>query len=82
MGEWSEWVSGDSVHTPDHPGAGITQSELLRRAAVGFRRAAIDWPEGERWAVARAAKAAEDGYRGLLPEAEQALRSDGCWRQS
>jgi hypothetical protein len=74
--EWFEWASGDCVHAPDRSGAEVTQAEILRRVAVGFRRVAIDWPEGERWAEARAAKAAEDGYRGFLLEAEQALRSE------
>jgi hypothetical protein len=44
--------------------------------AVGFRRVVIDWPEGRRWAEARAAKAAEVGYRGVLLEAERALRDE------
>ncbi|MFO0826299.1 MAG: hypothetical protein U0792_24805 [Gemmataceae bacterium] len=74
MNEWAEWASGDYVHAPDGTGAEVTQTELLRRVSVGFRRVAIDWPEGERWAEARAIKAAEVGYRGFLLEAEQSLR--------
>ena len=80
--EWSEWASGDYVHAPDRAGAEVAQAEVLRRVAVGFRRVIIDWPEGERWAEARAAKAAEDGYRGLLLEAERALRDSRCWCRS
>ena len=76
MHEWSEWGSGDCVHAPDRPGAEVARAEVLRRVAVGFRRVVIDWPEGRRWAEARAAKAAEDGYRGFLLEAEQALRDE------
>jgi hypothetical protein len=74
--EWSNWASGDCVHAPDQPGAEVTQAELLRRVAVGFKRVVIDWPEGRRWAEVRAAKAEEDGYRGLLLEAEQGLRDE------
>ena len=76
MGEWSDWESGDYVDAPDRAGAEVAQAEVLRRVAVGFRRVVIDWPEGERWAEARAAKAAELGYRGFLLEAEQALRGE------
>src|SRR5262245_66270849 len=76
MHEWSAWGSGDCVHAPDRPGAEVAQPEVLRRVAVGFRRVVIDWPEGERWAEARAAKAAEVGYRGFLLEAERALRGE------
>ena len=76
MHEWSEWASGDCVHAPGRPGAEVAPTEVLRRVAVGFRRVAIDWPEGERWAEARAAKAAEVGYRGVLLEAERALRDE------
>jgi hypothetical protein len=74
---WNEWwLSGDCVHAPDRPGAELAQAEVLRRVAGGFRRVVIDWPEGQRWAETRAAKAAEDGYRGLLLEAERALRDE------
>ena len=76
MGEWSEWASGDHVHAQDRPGAEVVQAEVLRRVAVGFRRVVIDWPEGRRWAEARAAKAEEFGYRGFLLEAERALRDE------
>jgi hypothetical protein len=76
MGEWSDWESGDCVHAPDRAGAEVAQAEVLRRVAIGFRRVVIDWPEGARWAEARAAKAAEVGYRGFLLEAEQALRDE------
>src|SRR5262245_22810681 len=76
MHEWLEWGSGDCVHAPDRPGAQLDQSEVLRRVAVGFRRVVIDWPAGERWAEARAAKAEEFGYRGFLLEAERALRDE------
>jgi hypothetical protein len=76
MHEWLEWESGDYVHAPDRPGAELDQPEVLRRVAVGFRRVVIDWPEGERWAEARAAKAEEFGYRGFLLEAERALRDE------
>ena len=76
MHEWSEWESGDCVRAPDRPGAEVAQPEVLRRVAVGFRRVVIDWPEGRRWAEARAAKAAEVGYRGVLLEAERALRDE------
>src|SRR5262245_38621961 len=74
--EWFDWASGDYVHAQDRTGAEVAQAEVLRRVAVGFRRVVIDWPEGERWAEARAAKAAEDGYRGFLLEAEHALRAE------
>ena len=76
MHDWLQGVSGDCVHAPDRPGAEVAQAEVLRRVAVGFRRVVIDWPEGQRWAEARAAKAAEFGYRGFLLEAEQALRDE------
>jgi hypothetical protein len=76
MHEWSEWESGDCVRAPDRPGAEVAQPEVLRRVAVGFRRVVIDWPEGQRWAEARAAKAAEFGYRGFLLEAEHGLRDE------
>ena len=49
--EWYDWASGDYVHAPDRTGAEISQAEVLRRVAVGFRRVVIDWPEGERWAA-------------------------------
>src|SRR5690348_3302354 len=74
--EWREWANGDYVHAPDRAGAEVTQAEVLRRVAVGFKRVVIDRPEGRRWAEVRAAKAEEDGYRGLLLEAEQALRDE------
>jgi hypothetical protein len=76
MDLWLTGVSGDCVHAPDRPGAELAQPEVLRRVAVGFRRVVIDWPEGERWAEARAAKAEESGYRGLLLDAERALRDE------
>ena len=74
--EWNDWYSGDCVHAPDRKGADVAQDEVLRRVAIGFRRVVIDWPEGERWAEARAAKAAHDGYRGFLLDAEEALRME------
>ena len=61
---------------PGSAGRGLAQPEVLRRVAVGFRRVVIDWPEGQRWAEARAAKAEEVGYRGFLLEAERALRDE------
>jgi hypothetical protein len=75
MGEWSYLESGDTVGIPNWPeGLRLPQSEVLRRVSVAFRRVVIDWAEGDRWAEARAAKAAEFGYRGFLLEAEHALR--------
>jgi hypothetical protein len=73
---WLTGVSGDCVHAPDRPGAELAQPQVIRRVAVGFRRVVIDWPEGRRWAEARAAKAEEFGYRALLLEAERALRDE------
>lgn len=74
MDEWFE-ESGDSVDRPDGPhGPSLDPHEVLRRVAVGFRRVAIDWAEGDRRAEARIRKAVESGYRGLLLESEEALR--------
>lgn len=74
MGEWFA-ESGDILEMPDWPrGPSLDPQEILRRVATAFRRVAIDWAEGDRRAAARAAKAADVGYRGFLLEAEQALR--------
>lgn len=74
-GEWF-CESGDMVSRTNLPhGPLLDQHEILRRVAAGFRRVVIDWAEGDRPAEARAAKAAEDGYSGILLEAEHELRS-------
>lgn len=75
MGEWSDWESGDTVGIPDWPdGPRLPQPEVLRRVAVAFRRAVIDWTEGDRWVEARIGAATAIGYSGSLLEAEHALR--------
>lgn len=75
MGEWLEWESGDLVGIRDWPsGTMLEQHEVLRRVAAAFRRVVIDWTEGDRWAEARAVKAAAVGYAGILLDAEHALR--------
>lgn len=73
MDEWSEWESGDCVCAPDR-GPEVEQVEILRRVAAGFRRVVIDWAEGDRWVEARVLKATAVGFRGLLLDAENALR--------
>jgi hypothetical protein len=88
--DWSKSETGDCAYARGEAPPGLEQAEVLRRVAVGFRRVVIDWPEGERWAVTRAAKAAEDDacpHRGGTTKARVRRQAEWAalidqWRQS
>jgi hypothetical protein len=72
--DWTGWESGDILHASDPPQSLLDQPEVQRRVAVGFRRIAIDWTEGDEWAEALLHSAFELGFRGELLAKANALR--------
>jgi hypothetical protein len=69
--DWDNWHNGDCVCVPDSAETALPVQDVLGRIAVGFRRASVDWLEGDRWVQARIAKHTEFGSHELIMQAER-----------